>query len=328
VSAHVSVVVPAYNSVATIGEALDSVLAQTVPPHEIVVVDDGSTDGTAAVVARYAPGVRLVRQRNAGVGGARNRGVRETTGHWLVFLDADDILEREAIERQLAVAKRHPACALVGGSGVQFDSGGTVSTSIIGPDLAARLASGVPSMRIAYTEIVARNPFTTPGQTMIARAAIERIGGFSERRWFSEDWDMWLRLANEHALFVHAAPVLRYRISSTSLSGPPNERMIRWALRRVPVIREHLTRATDERRELLLERLDEEVHSATMAAYYLGRHVDRRLGLGYLARLAWVAPTHTATLGRLLALALPDAFAGWLARSLRSVRDFARARRA
>ncbi len=95
-------ILPVFNGERYVGEALDSMLAQTRPLHEIIVVDDGSRDGTADVVASYGSRVRLVRQENAGPGVARNTGVRHADGDLVAFLDADDLWHEEKVARQLA----------------------------------------------------------------------------------------------------------------------------------------------------------------------------------------------------------------------------------
>src|ERR671912_965329 len=108
----VSVVIPCYNQAHFLGEAIESVLSQTYPHFEIVVVDDGSTDNTQEVAARY-PGVRYIRQENQGLAGARNAGIRRSNGSYLVFLDADDRLLPEALEVGLEHLNAHPECAFV-----------------------------------------------------------------------------------------------------------------------------------------------------------------------------------------------------------------------
>src|SRR5918994_1694671 len=92
----ITVVIPCYNQAHFLGEAIESVLSQSYPHHEIVVGDDGSTDDTSEVASRY-DGVRLVRQENRGLAGARNTGIRHSEGDYLVFLDADDRLLPEAL---------------------------------------------------------------------------------------------------------------------------------------------------------------------------------------------------------------------------------------
>ncbi|MGL6097742.1 MAG: glycosyltransferase family 2 protein, partial [Fimbriiglobus sp.] len=99
----VSVVIPCYNGAEFLPETLRSVLAQTVPVHEILVIDDGSTDDSAAVAEGFGPPVRVIRQPNQGESVARNRGIDEATGEWVAFLDADDLWEPTKTERQLAV---------------------------------------------------------------------------------------------------------------------------------------------------------------------------------------------------------------------------------
>jgi glycosyltransferase involved in cell wall biosynthesis len=318
----VSVVLPAYNVAPYLAETLDSVLAQTHAAHEIIVVDDGSPDESADIAARYGARVRLIRQRNRGIGAARNSGAAAATGDWLVFLDGDDVLEPDALAQQLAVAARHPESALVVGDGVQFNDDGIVEPTIVGGPLAARVAlaeSGELSGRF-HLDLIAHNAFTTTGQAMIARDAFEAVGGFLQQREWSEDWDMWLRLSRRWPLTIHRGRVLRYRIRSESLSGAGGERPIRWSIWGVPVIRSRLVQATSEERVALLARLDAVVQEGAREAYYFGRHRNRARALAYLWRLSVRAPWHAAPLRNLVALALPDAVVGALARSIRALR--------
>src|SRR5215211_2313466 len=110
----VSVVIPCYNQAHFLSEAIESVLAQSHPNFEIIVVDDGSTDDTSEIAARY-PEVRLVRQENKGLSGARNAGLAHSEGEYVVFLDADDRLLPEALEAHLEHLEAHPECAFVSG---------------------------------------------------------------------------------------------------------------------------------------------------------------------------------------------------------------------
>src|SRR5919199_424046 len=110
----VSVVIPCYNQAHFLGEAIESVLAQSHPHFEIVVVNDGSTDNTSEVATRY-PGVRCIRQDNQGLSAARNSGLARSGGKYVVFLDADDRLLPEALEAGLECLKAHPECAFASG---------------------------------------------------------------------------------------------------------------------------------------------------------------------------------------------------------------------
>jgi hypothetical protein len=112
----VSVVIPAYNAQKWIGRAIESVLNQSVAAAEILVVDDGSTDGTAEAVKKYGSPVRYIHQANAGAGAARNKGIEAATGEWIAFLDADDEWYPHKLASQIAILSRYPhlrwcACA-------------------------------------------------------------------------------------------------------------------------------------------------------------------------------------------------------------------------
>ena len=168
----VSVVIPAFNALGTIDRAIRSALAQTLPPHEVIVVDDGSPDDTAAHVARHYPeSVRLLRQENAGPGIARNTGAAAATGEWLAFLDADDAWLPTKLERQMreTVAPRVGvvACRCVGQRQPAF---------LAAPDFDDLWESN----RIAMSS------------SLVRRAAFEQAGGLWNR--LCEDYHLWLRL--------------------------------------------------------------------------------------------------------------------------------------
>jgi Glycosyl transferase family 2 len=107
----VSAIIPTHNRVRHVGEAVESVLAQTVPCHEVIVVNDGSTDGTRDVLARYGNRIRVICQANRGVSEARNTGLAAATGNWVAFLDSDDVWRPEKLACQLAALSQFPGCA-------------------------------------------------------------------------------------------------------------------------------------------------------------------------------------------------------------------------
>ncbi|MCM2374831.1 glycosyltransferase family 2 protein [Aporhodopirellula aestuarii] len=109
----ISVVIPVYNAAATIRRAVDSVLAQTFVPLEIVVVDDGSCDSTASIVSQYGAAVRLICQENSGTASARNTGIEHSRGEWIAFLDADDYWDQQKLAKQVEVIKHHAEVGLI-----------------------------------------------------------------------------------------------------------------------------------------------------------------------------------------------------------------------
>lgn len=126
-----SVIIPAYNSVATLGRAIESVRAQTWPVHEIIVVDDGSSDDTASVAESFGDAVKLIRQTNSGVAAARNAGAGAATGDWLAFLDADDWYAPDRIRLHAEwIAEDNTLNFLTGDYEYRDDSGNLLGTSM------------------------------------------------------------------------------------------------------------------------------------------------------------------------------------------------------
>ena len=177
-----SVVIPAYNASGTLANAIESALAQTVIPVEIVVVDDGSSDDTSAISENYAPRIRTIRQSNAGPGAARNRGILETTSEWVAFLDADDSWVPRKMERQLVMASI-PEAGVIHATGTQIHSDNN------------RFA---PS-RVTFDDMWRANCITL-SSAIVRRVAIDSVGGFDEHRDLIgvEDRNLWLRIAASH----------------------------------------------------------------------------------------------------------------------------------
>ncbi len=206
----ISVVITAYNSAAYIGQAIQSVLTQTRPVDEIVVVDDGSIDETAAIVAAYAPsGVRLVWQENQGAGAARNRGIAATSGDLLTFLDGDDVWLPEKTEWQLDYLQSHPAAAMVSGYKWWWDArSGERKLVTYGVRPPARLDR----------EVLIRNVVGNPSMALLRRSILAEVGLFEPGLRWGQDWELWIRIATRAEIGFIPRPVIFYRWHPDNLS--------------------------------------------------------------------------------------------------------------
>ncbi len=206
----VSAVITAYNSAAFIDEAIESVLAQTHPVDEIVIVDDGSTDDTHLRAAAYASaGVRYIFQKNQGAGAARNRGIAETTGELITFLDSDDIWLPDKIGQQVEYLNAHSEMALVSGAAWWWDAAQN-----------ERWLKPVDIDRhTAMTrEIVVRNFVGNPSKVMVRRAVLEVTGPFDPTLRWGQDWELWIRIIRQAPIGFISAPLIIYRWHEASLS--------------------------------------------------------------------------------------------------------------
>ena len=230
-SMRISVVIPAYDMANWIGTCLSALVDQTHAYWKAVVVDDGSRDGTAAVVACFRdPRIRLIRQRNAGVSAARNAGMDavadEDSGDALLFLDADDWLAPDALERMAAALTAHPDAAAVWGRFAMMgaaDGAGDPPRRVVRP----RLPAGDVLVRLLIG-----NCFANGGHVLIRRGAALWAGRFNTRLTFGEDWDYFVRLALTGPLMPMPgrAPVLfvrgradgayRSRVADLAAYGP------------------------------------------------------------------------------------------------------------
>lgn len=272
-----TVVVPACNVAPYIGAAVGSALGQTMRDLEVVVVDDGSADGTPAVLAGIRdPRLRVVRQANAGLAAARNAGIRAARGRYLGLLDGDDLWMPEKAERQVAVLERAPEVTLTYSHSAYLDAAGRPD----GTFLLSRHAS--PTWR----QMILRNHVGN-GSTPIGRTADFLAAGLFDTRLRTalEDYEMWPRLMRRTGRALRLVPevLTGYRVRGDSLS-------VRFDgfLRHAELARTLLAEAIPEAPPRLLDLgLAGSYRVAARKAASFGR---RREALGYLARALRIAP--------------------------------------
>src|SRR3712207_4505051 len=207
-AALVSVVIPCYNQAHFLNEAIESVLAQSYPNFEIVVVDDGSTDDTSKVAARY-PSVRCLRQTNRGLSGARNSGLAASEGEYVVFLDADDRLLPEALEAGVGCLKASPECAFASGRYRFIAEDGSFLR-----EPRERLVE-----KDSYVALLQRNYIGPPPVVVYRRDVLASVGGFDDSADASADSDMYLRIAARFPICSHEGVVAEYRRHGTNMSS-------------------------------------------------------------------------------------------------------------
>lgn len=174
--AKVSVIIPVYNGAATIGRALASVFAQTFTYYEVMVINDGSTDDTAAVLSRYGDRIRVITQPNRGLSAARNAGVRASHGEYVAFLDDDDQWMPEKLARCVPVLDADPGCALAYTLALKVNAQGKLMGS---QSQTEGQPDGVESPTMK--EMLTRPWNVVPSQFVVRRDVFERCGGFHER---------------------------------------------------------------------------------------------------------------------------------------------------
>ena len=187
----VSAIIPVFNGSATLRQAIDSVLDQNSRSIELIVVDDGSTDSTPAIIESYGARVQQIRQVNAGPAAARNAGVRTARGEYLAFLDADDRWLPGMLDRAIVILDSDPDCVMAYGNLLMVDSDGR--------SLAAYLISGEYTHAPSMEDILARMWPIMPSAALIRRSAFDACGGFVEdfRGAGFEDAFLWLRLREQ-----------------------------------------------------------------------------------------------------------------------------------
>ena len=216
----ISVIVPAYNARDTIVPALRSALAQTLPAAELVVVDDGSQDGTAELVEREVPQARVIRQANAGPSAARNAAAAAAQGDWLAFLDADDLWLPHKLEAQIAALEEEPDVGMCSSDWVRHEGKAPPPPAL----------SALPRRHVTFRDIVRLNRFQT-STVLVRRELWQAVGGFRAAIDGTEDWDFWMRVSRLTDDLHLAWPLVVYR--DEGLSYSKNSRRVYDAMHRM-----------------------------------------------------------------------------------------------
>ncbi len=206
----ISVIIPLYNKAASVEATLRSVVSQSYKPCEIIVVDDGSTDGSAERVASLnIEGLRIIQQPNGGVSRARNRGAAEAKGTHLAFLDADDQWECHFLATLAAAATQFPLCGLY-----------SAAYHVVGSD-------GGRIVRSAHHSGVVENFFAEvmqgfvclPSASLISRKAFEECGGFPAGMKLCEDSYLWICIADHYPVYLTSEPLATYHLGAENRSS-------------------------------------------------------------------------------------------------------------
>lgn len=202
--AKVSAIIPTYNSAPYVCDAVDSLLAQTYPLDQIIVVDDGSVDDTAERLRRYGDKITYIWQANAGPPAARNRGFRHVTGDFVALLDADDLWVPDKLARQLDYFKRRPQCGLVYSDMKTFDENGIIEHSVkISRNL--QLPSGY-----IFPQMFDETLFQTSAVIM-RKACVELVGDFDVSLRMGDDYEYFLRVTRHYEAGYVDEPLVLYR---------------------------------------------------------------------------------------------------------------------
>ena len=237
----VSITIPSYNAASTIAETLDSVLAQTYPNVEVIVVDDGSTDDTQDVLGLYASKVTCIRQNNGGLASARNVGCRAAHGKYIALMDADDLCMPERIAVQVAYMEQHPEIVMCSSDFAAFNNSGLISDSYIGsyymriPATSGGVAGLYPYCEelslngyevTTYSgdiyEQMALGSFIHPPTVLFRRSILDECGLVDEDIINCCDSEWFVRMSRIGKIGFIACPLIKYRLSEHQMSGSLN----------------------------------------------------------------------------------------------------------
>lgn len=205
----VSVIMPVYNAEVFIAQAIDSILEQTFKSFEFIIINDGSTDASLKIIRSYNdPRIRVVSRKNKGLVATLNEGIKLARGEYIARMDADDISYPDRFSQQVVYLDKNKDIDLVGSQIITMDEAGNMSKGIVSKPIDpedVRLLLGHGSI-IAHPTV------------MMKLHSVKEVGGYREKYWPAEDYDLWLRMAEHGELANLPSVLLKYRISKKGIS--------------------------------------------------------------------------------------------------------------
>jgi glycosyltransferase involved in cell wall biosynthesis len=320
----VSGIVTFYNQERFVRETLESMLAQDYTPYEVIAVDDGSTDGTREACAAFGDRIRYIHQPNAGMGPARNAGVRRASGAYLAFFDGDDLWSPGRISTQVKAALRHPEVGAIVCDGVEFDDPRLLRRTLYHGLIRVRFReTGARELTLDCHDLfIESNLVQTTSQLMVPAAVFARVGPWHEGIRRSNDYEMLLRItAAGYPITFLSDRLTWYRLVTTSISGRKDLREFTWGLDSFDVYRAHLAHVGPGYRHRIAHRLAELTRRLARAAYYYGHRHDLGWSRRYLIRLAVRSRRPHLVAPYLAAVWVPDRLVREAARLMRSIRS-------
>ncbi len=290
----VTVVIPVYNGERYISETLETVFAQTFRDYEIICVDDGSTDGSGALLKAYGERVRVVRQSNAGQSAARNAGVALAKGAFIAFLDQDDRWYPSKLERQVAALTAAPDAVLVHCNYDRVDADGRMLQP--GAALAERASAlASPLGRLLEEALI------FPSAMLVRREAFQRVGGFDPALRGFEDFDLIARLKRQGRFVLLNEPGMAYRFHGAGFSRAGGTDVMR--SRERFLVRMQELYAGDRTKQALISDMLADCYSDW--GIHEVRHGNRAAGRAMLARSLLCHPGKIRTYSRFFRASLP-----------------------
>ena len=315
----ISVVITTFNQEKYIEAALNSVLVQTYPPFEIIVVDDGSTDETSKRIAPYGKEIRYIRQTNQGVAASRNTGVRTASGELVAFLDGDDIWEPDKLAVQARIHEEKPGSGIIVTDGISFDEAGVRAPSLFRHVESAFGGTWSAVTVQCYGELIRRNLISTVSQIVVPATVLRHVGSSDTSFRVCSDYDLYLRIAARYSITFVRKPLMRWRYVASSASGPADLRYLTWSADSIRVLRKQLGEGPYQHHSEIRKLISRTVFAAAEGAYDYGRAGNRSWAAQYLLRLLRHNPTFPSVVFFFVGLSVPHPLARILGRRARQM---------